>query len=116
MQYWPQLNLQPKAKIQLFEILVPTKYGDTLADIPKRKHLEWDNKVQALAGGLTVLSPAKGKWTFKGKEYPEAVIPVRIMCSSSIMQEIVPMTAIHFRQKAVMFYILASKVWIKHFK
>jgi len=96
----------------LYEILVPTMYGDTLTPIGTKHHKKWDERVQAISGGLTILSPARGKWIFKGVEYPERVIPVRIMCTESEMDEIVSITMSHYRQKAVMYYVLSTQVKI----
>lgn len=58
------------------------------------------------------MSPARGKWVYQGVEYPENVIPVRIMCRDSEMAMIVHITAQHYRQKAVMFYVLSDQVHI----
>jgi len=99
---------------KLYEILVPTQYGDTLKPIKTRHHKVWDERVQKISGGLTILSPGKGKWIYKGVEYPERVIPVRIMCSEEQMGEIVKITIQHYRQKAVMYYVLSNEVYIVH--
>ena len=96
----------------LFEILVPTIYGDTLKPIKTRHHKKWDERIQAISGGMTILSSARGKWTFQGVEYPEKVIPVRIMCSEAQMKKIVDITISHYRQKAVMYYVLSNQVFI----
>jgi hypothetical protein len=96
----------------LYEILVPTMYGDSLAPIGTKHHKKWDERVQAISGGLTILSPARGKWIFKGVEYPERVIPVRIMCTEPEMNKIVSITMSHYRQKAVMYYVLSNHVRI----
>ena len=98
----------------LYEILVPTMYGDTLQPIGTKHHKKWDERVQAISGGLTILSPAKGKWIYKGVEYPERVLPVRIMCTETDMKKIVKITMEHYRQKAVMFYVLSTNVQIIH--
>jgi len=37
----------------LFEILVPTLYGDNLKPIRTRHHKKWDERVQAITGGMT---------------------------------------------------------------
>jgi len=47
----------------LYEILVPTIYGDTMKPIRTRHHKEWDKYIQSITGGLTILSSAQGKWT-----------------------------------------------------
>jgi len=95
---------------RLFEIIVPTKYGDNLKPIRTKHHKEWDKRVMKISGGMTILSAGKGKWTYKGDEYPEKVIPVRVMCSDADMEKIVKITLEHYRQKAVMYYVLSNEV------
>ena len=98
----------------LYEVLVPTIYGDTLKPIKTKHHKVWDARVQKISGGLTILSPSKGKWIFKGVEFPERVIPVRVMCEPNEMKEIVKITLEHYRQKAVMYYVLSNDVHVVH--
>lgn len=99
----------------LYEILIPTRYGDgKMSPIRTRHHKQWDDRVQAISGGMTILSSARGKWTFKGVEYPEKVIPVRIMCTKPQMNRIVEITMQHYRQKAVMYYVLSNEVFVVH--
>jgi hypothetical protein len=51
----------------LYEILVPTQYGyPKTTPIRTKHHKEWDKRVQKITGGLTILSPGKGKWTYQG--------------------------------------------------
>ncbi len=99
-----------KATVNLYEILVPTKYGDTEKPIRTRHHKEWDKKVQKITGGLTILAPAKGKWVYKGREYPEKIIPVRVACSPAEIEVIAKFSLMHYRQKAIMFYLLSNYV------
>jgi len=96
----------------LFEILVPTIYGDTEKPIKTKHHKRWDEEVQKISGGLTILSPVKGKWMYKDTNHQERVIPVRIMCNESEMREIVRITMSHYRQKAVMYYVISEEVRI----
>jgi hypothetical protein len=113
----------------LYEILVPTLYGDNQRPIRTRHHKEWDKFVQKITGGLTILSSAKGKWTHQGTEYPERVIPVRVMCDerfypvpdtecleqyrdTSQINKIIHFTMTHYRQKAVMYYVVSNDVQI----
>lgn len=98
----------------LYEILVPTIYGDTLKPISTKHHKVWDSRVQKISGGLTILSPGKGRWLYKGVEYPERVIPVRIMCNPKEMVEIIKITITHYRQKAMMYYVLSNDVRVVH--
>src|SRR5271165_737113 len=100
--------------MKLYEILVPTKYGDTEKPIRTRHHKNWDNRVKALSGGLTILTPGKGIWVHEGKDYLEKVIPVRISCEPATMDKIVQITIQHYRQKAVMYYVLSEECFIVH--
>lgn len=96
----------------LYEILVPTKYGDTLKPVSTRHHKEWDKVVRKFAGGLTILNPSKGQWVFESSLYEERVIPVRIMCSEKVMVNLVQFTLKHYRQKAVMFFLLSDQCFV----
>ena len=46
--------------MKLYEILVPTKYGDNEKPIRTKHHKEWDKYVRKISGGLTILTPGKG--------------------------------------------------------
>ena len=100
----------------LYEILVPTKYGDTVKPIKTRHHKEWDKRIQRITGGLTILAPGKGKWVYKGVEYPEKVIPVRVMCSEDDIEMSIELTIQHYRQTAVMYYELSRNVHVVYAK
>lgn len=101
--------------MNLYEILVPTLYGDTLKPIPIKLHKKWDSEVIKMTGGMTILSPAKGKWNYKGVAYPdEKVIPVRIACELKDIESIVLMTLRLYRQKAVMYYLVSEYVRVLH--
>lgn len=96
----------------LYEILVPTMYGDTVKPIRTRHHKKWDERVKKLTGGLTILQPGKGQWVHQGQDLDERVIPVRIMCDPATMAEVVQITLQHYRQKAVMYYLLSRECFI----
>jgi hypothetical protein len=100
--------------VKLYEILVPTIYGDTMKPIRTKHHKVWDSRVKALSGGLTILTPGKGIWVHEGKDYLERVIPVRISCDGNTMEKIVQITLQHYRQKAVMYYVLSEECYIVH--
>jgi len=102
--------------MNLYEILVPTKYGDTQKPISTKHHKEWDKRVRTLTGGLTILTPAKGQFVYENSLLKERIIPVRIMCEESIMQQIVQLTIKHYRQKAVMFFLLSEGAYITYAK
>lgn len=116
----------------LYEILVPTMYGDTVKPIRTRHHKNWDKEVIKITGGMTILKPAQGRWVDEGVEYPERVIPVRVMCEEkeispvaphwqlridkSQIEKIVALTMKHYRQKAVMYYVVSNQVNIVYAK
>lgn len=102
--------------MKLFEILVPTKYGDNNRPISTRHHKNWDSVVRKISGGLTILKPAKGQWVHEGSLFEEKVIPVRIFCEDSDMEKIVVFTIKHYRQLAVMHYTVATECKITHAK
>lgn len=96
----------------LYELLVPTIYGDTLKPISTKHHKEWDKWIRQRSGGLTILTPAKGQWVHENKLFEERIIPVRIMCSEKLMTKIVKFTKSHYRQKAIMFFLLSDQCFI----
>lgn len=77
---------------------------------------------------MTLMKPAEGRWVDKGELYPERVIPVRIMCEeksftkygpdsmemlipdTSQIDRIIQFTLSHYRQKAVMYYVISREV------
>lgn len=100
--------------MKLYEILVPTKYGDTIKPISTKHHKEWDKRVCAISGGLTILSPAKGQWMHQDTLYEERVIPVRILTGPVNMTRIIQLTLKHYRQKAVMYYVISEEAYITY--
>lgn len=96
----------------LYEILIPTKYGNNLKPISTKHHKSWDKWVRSKSGGLTILSPSRGQWVDKSTLYEERVIPVRIMTTEKIMTQVVKFTKSHYRQRAVMFFILSRECYI----
>lgn len=101
---------------KLYEVLVPTIYGDTMKPIRTRHHKRWDDFVRSISGGLTLMTPAKGQWTYESSLYEERVIPVRIFCSEVEIEKIVTFTVKHYRQKAVMYYVLSAECKIVYAK
>ena len=114
----------------LYEILIPTMFGYPLVSpISTKHHKNWDKEVIKITGGMTLMKPAQGRWVDKGIEYPERVIPVRIMCeeneisnpngditgwNKSQINKIVQFTLKHYRQKAVMYYVISNEVNIAY--
>jgi hypothetical protein len=113
----------------LYEVLVPTMYGyPEVKPIRTAHHKNWDKEVIKITGGMTLMKPAQGRWVDKGIEYPERVIPVRIMCEEKRIvyradgsndsdsydkiqiDKIIKFTLAHYRQKAVMYYVVSREV------
>jgi hypothetical protein len=98
---------------QLWEILVPcTMRG---RPVHTRHHKEWDKVVRTIAGGLTILAPAKGQWLEPDTNtlFEERMIPVRIACTRKQIQRIMRFTLGHYDQKAVFAYLVSTEVIIK---
>lgn len=102
---------------QLWEILVPTIRRSDGKPYRTRFHRVWDEKVRAIAGGLTILQPAKGQWvSSQGDLFNERMIPVRISCSKEQIYAISDMTAAYYDQLAVMFYRVSDMVVVREYK
>jgi hypothetical protein len=80
-----------------------------------RYHQVWDSKVRAVAGGLTVLAPAKGQWVSPdGELFKERMIPVRICATRPQIEQIIDLTMDYYDQLAVMCYRVSDEVIIRH--
>jgi len=103
--------------IHLFEILVPTERPDKHGKFfSTRYHRVWDEKVRAIAGGLSVFKPIKGTWTsFSGEIFKERMITVRVACNQQQMEQIADMTAVYYSQQAIMYYLGSTEVVIKQY-
>jgi len=97
----------------LWEILVPCSYN-TGKPVRTRHHKEWDKYVRKVSGGLTIFKPAKGQWIAPGTDdlYDERVIPVRIACTATQIKKIMKFTIRHYKQLAVMAYVISDCVII----
>jgi hypothetical protein len=101
---------------QLWEILVPTLHQNG-NPIRTRFHRVWDAKVYEITGGLTILTPAKGKWVPQaGGVIEERMIPVRIACTREQIEKIVDMTIEYYDQQAVLAYRISEEVILKYAK
>lgn len=99
----------------LYEILVPTQTNDG-KPLRTRFHRVWDSKVRAITGGLTIIPPVKGQWvSSEGQLFAERMIPVRIACTPEQIDKISDMTAKYYTQKAILFYLISTKVTIKNY-
>ena len=97
----------------LWEILVPTVRRVGGKPYRTRFHRVWDAKIRAIAGGVTILSPAKGQWiSNEGELHAERMIPVRIMCSKEQIEIIAKMSLEYYDQLAIMYYRVSDEVQI----
>lgn len=99
----------------LWEILIPERWNDS-TKIRLYHHHKWDDFVQSVAGGLTILKTYTGQWLEEnsGEIYHEPMIPVRIMCNKEQIVSIIDFTIKHYRQKAVMAYKLSDEVIVRY--
>ena len=93
--------------MKLFEILVP-------ANRDVNEHWAWDAKVVLIAGGMSILPTIRGRWQANPQTVivSEQMIPVRIAATDDQMFEIAQMTAKHYQQKSVMYYVISSEALI----
>jgi hypothetical protein len=128
----------PDPRKYMWEILVPTEkrvktskpeqlgFADSLdyeeaLEIWQRRnsyttryHRVWDEKVRAITGGLTVLTPAKGQWVSPtGELYAERMIPVRIVATRDQINQIIDLTLEYYDQLAVLAYKVSDEVILK---
>lgn len=97
---------------KLWEILVPTVRNDG-RPFRLRYHRVWDDRVKAIAGGLTVVTPVRGTWVSPDSEvFKERMIPVRIMCTQDEIMRIAHMSKTYYEQKAIMVYKVSDEVFI----
>lgn len=99
-------------KKEMWEVLVPTIRNDG-RPIRTRFHRVWDAKVYAITGGLTILTPAHGRWVAPdGTLFAERMIPVRIVATREQMEQIVNMTLDYYEQLAVLAYKVSDDVML----
>lgn len=99
---------------RLWEILVP-RCSNKGVEYPVDYHRQWDEKVRAIAGGITILKPAKGQWINpQGILSSEEMIPVRILCDESGIDKIIELTLEHYDQEAVLAYEISRNVKLRH--
>jgi hypothetical protein len=97
---------------QLWEILVPTVRNDG-RPFRLRYHRVWDERVKAISGGLTIVSPVQGVWVSPTQEtFKERMIPVRIMCTREEIVSIAYMSKTYYEQEAIMVYLVSPEVFI----
>ena len=98
-------------KILLWEILVPA--SKTKQRFSYEHHKLWDEFVINLAGGVTVFKAAKGSWLAPiGELHEDRMIPCRVACTRSQLQQILDFTGKLYQQLAVMAYLVSQEVII----
>jgi len=95
---------------KLWKILVPVTNDGVR--IKKKHHRAWDAKVSEIAGGLTLFKPKKGRWKHGSKMFREKMIRVEIAATTDQIITIASMTAEHYNQQAVMYYLKSEQVVI----
>lgn len=100
---------------KLWEILVPTIRRVSGKPYRLRYHRVWDQEVQAISGGLTIMRAVKGRWVSREDElFEERMIPVRFLATTEQASQIVDMTLAYYDQLAVMCYVVSSEVILRH--
>lgn len=101
---------------KLWEILVPALPNHCSMHYPEKEcHRKWDEKVSKISGGLTIIKTTKGRWEHAGKVWKEKMIQVRIAATREEMDKICDMTAEHYQQKSVMYYLVSEEAVIKEY-
>lgn len=107
---------EAREKKCMWEILVPTA-KENGEPISLKHHQDWDAKVLAITGGLTVCLPTVGQWASPaGTLFVERMIPVRIACSIEEIEKIADLMAAHYDQQSVMYYRVSEQVVIKRYE
>lgn len=100
--------------LEVWEILVPCVKPDGTPN-KTRYHRVWDNKVRTITSGLTICPPTKGQWIDpNGVTIFERMIPVRIVCTRTQIEEIVDMTMAYYDQEAILAYKISGEVILKN--
>lgn len=101
-------------KVEMWEIMVPITSNEG-NPFRTRYHKVWDEKVRSIAGGLTILKPAKGQWVnVDSKLYAERMIPVRIACTRQQIDKIIDITLKYYNQEAVLAIKISEEVILKY--
>lgn len=91
----------------LYRILVP-KCDKNGVKFPLAHHQRWDGEVIKLAGGLTLGGAVQGRY----RDTAEEMIPVDVACTEATLQFILRFTKQHYRQEAVLAYVISERVII----
>lgn len=95
---------------ELWEILVPTIFEDNKKPVRLKHHKKWDEYVNKISGGMTILKPVKGYWISNNDLYEDRNIPVRIACTRKEILRIAEFTKNHYRQLSIMVYKISDEV------
>jgi|SRR5208282_4601917 len=99
---------------QFWEVYVPVSWNDGNR-IDAEYHRQWDSKIRAISGGLSVTRIIKGQWEVEGELFDEKMIPCRVLASRQEMDQIVALTLEHYHdQHCVMAYRLSSEVILRY--
>lgn len=101
----------------MWEILVPTVKPNTESKkfFTTKYHKKWDILVNAITGGLTIMTPAKGQWLSPhGISFEERMIPVRLIATRSQIEKVLNITIEHYFQEAVLCYKISDEVILKY--
>jgi hypothetical protein len=99
--------------MEMWEILVPTIRRSDGKPLTTRFHRVWDKKVYEITGGMTILTPTRGKWISRdGDLFEERMIPVRIACNKEQIEKIIKMTADYYDQLAILAYKVSTEVYL----
>lgn len=81
-----------------------------------RYHQQWDAKVMAISGGITILGKGKGYWLSpRGQLFREDMIQVEVSCTREQIQQIIDITARHYGQEAIYARKVSDDVLLIHF-
>lgn len=105
-----QMRVEDTSSTPLWEILVPTT-SNSGKPFSVHHHRLWDQMVERLAGGLTLIQPVRGTWVdpTTNETFVERMIPVRIMCTREQIIEICKETARFYDQRAVLASLVADQ-------
>lgn len=97
----------------VWQVFVP-RFSNDGKEFSIEYHKIWDEKVRAIAGGITICRTTKGHWVNpEGKLFVEEMIPVIIFCTEDQIKEIADMTLEYYNQEAVAAYLISSQLIIR---
>lgn len=94
--------------IKLYEIFVPIRWNNG-CKIDVSFHQQWDRRVVAITGGLTLMPQIAGKWLSDNRE---DMLPVRIACSPDKIRKVAKLTKDFYIQESIIYYVISDEVYI----